>query len=280
MVSNFKSPIRFDKDTFVKNANFDSNIREILSKYAQMTLDDYKHLSKLDKKYLRIASNRLPVEKFNGALTEKANVDDIINISKSIKSNLDKKYGKNKYVFCSIGKSPALFANVLEAMGVESKICRYSASNDKHQFYFGSAKYEKTYDYYKDYLDKMNLSADKISNSDKIYVFTDFVVSGYNLKSFQKIVEDSAIGFKLDNVKFEDMNLLVLDSAESKDTNWWKYVKYMDSSTLKKYAIIPADKSIPFIQQQYAHVSNAPAEDTIKLFRFALFDKSLNSSIT
>jgi len=81
------------------------------------------------------------------------------------------------------------------------------------------------------------------------------------------------IGLNLDNVKFENMNLLVQDAKASKDM-YFKYCRYMACSTLKKYAVIPFDSSIPFIKNHYADAEiNQRVKDDIKLFRFALFDK-------
>jgi len=153
-----KLPLTLDKDLFAKSFNLDTRVSEILQNYRQMDLVDYNSLPKIDKNLLRVAAKKIPKEQFDGGLIENANVDDVIYFSKNIRQNLDVKYGKDRYVFCSIGQSPALFANVLEGLGLDSKICRYSERANRHRFYFAGSKYQKTYEEYKDYLAKMDLT--------------------------------------------------------------------------------------------------------------------------
>lgn len=265
-------PLESNTDIFIRPKEVDLKVKLLLCQYPQMDLNAYRRLSEPEKKLLRLKVKYLPSANFN----DKADVDDVIALSHIIIDNLDKTYGKDKYVFCSIGKSPALFANVLEAMGIESKICRYSARKDLCKFHFCNNRYQQTYDEYKAYLNHLGLDSKTIKNSDKTYVFVDYVMGGRNLKTFQEIIEDPTIGLKLDNVKFENMNKFFYNE-NGVDENSHKYLKYMEYSTFKPYAIVPLDKSIPFIKRQYSHVQNKPWSDEIKLFRFALFDKILGS---
>ena len=274
-------PVNPDKNISIHLRNIDLKVKEILSRHAQMDLNDYKQLSEPEKKILRFKAIQLPKQDFKGFFVKKANVDDVVLSSKIIISNLDEKYGKNKYVFCSIGRSPALFANVLEAMGVESKICRYSARAyyDEFCFWREDEKNQQIYNEYRDYLKHIGLSTEVIKNSPKTYVFTDYVQStGRNLRSFQGVIEDPTVGLKLDNVKFEKMNDLGYDGKDkSSNINYFNYLKYMEHGTFKSYSITPEDESIPFIQRPYLYVGHKVGVDEIKVFRFALFDKLLST---
>ncbi len=274
-------PVNPNQDIFIRPKEIDLKVKLILNQYPQMDLNDYRRLSETEKNLLQIKAKYLP----KGDIKDKADINDAIALTHTIIKKLDEEYGKGKYVFCSIGRSPALFANVLEAMGIESKICRYSAREDYSEFSSYSIitdKHEKLphiYGEYKDYLANMGLDSKTIENSDKTYVFVDYVLGGHNLKTFQEIIEDPTIGLKLDNVKFKNMNKFFYDESSLKkrgvDETCQRYLDYMGNSTFKSYAIVPADKSIPFIQRQYSHVRNKPWNDEIKIFRFALFDKIL-----
>ena len=258
------------RDIFTRTKGVDLELKNILSKYAQMDLNDYTRLSEAEKKLLTTKANS-----FDGILIHKAKIDDAIAFSKTIVKSLDQKYGKDKYVFCSIGKSPALFANVLEAMGIESKICRYS---NRYSHFF-NVDNQQIYSKYKEYLTHIGLNPEIIKHSDKTYVFVDYVIEGRSLRSFQKIVENPIIGLKLNNVKFENMNQLIPRKLGI-NLNYQKYNTYMKGQTFKPYAIESIDKSIPFIKGIDSHLQNEPCEDEVKIFRFALFDKILGEGTT
>lgn len=266
-------------DSYMNKSKFTSTARKILAKCSEMNVKEYKKLSNIEKALLRLETRKLPKEDYQDDffIHKKADVDDVITLSKWLLQNLDAKYGKDKYVFCSIGRSPALFANLFKSIGVETKICRYSRQQDYSQFVNHGKKNETTYKQYRDYLKKIGLSADKIKKSDKTYVFIDYVKEGDGLRTFQEIVEDPLIGLKLDNVKFENMNEFVdRPKGDNSPRIKWDYDEYMKNKVLKQYAILPLDKSNPFIKKQYGNKPNDPITDEIKIFRFALFDKVIN----
>lgn len=113
-------------------------------------------------------------------------VDDNIAVALPLKDFLDKKYGKDKYVFVSIGTSPAPLGRVFEFSGVETKYLpisdlRYSTG------YRDVVEAEYFYDYEK-FLEEQGISKKNIEDSKKTFVFYDFTASGKTLRIFRDLM--------------------------------------------------------------------------------------------
>lgn len=241
-------------------------IQSVLKRVKKMNLEEYRLLTEQDKKILRKEA-----QKINDNIY-KVNPENVINISKIIKYNLDNKFGEGEYVLCSIGRSPALFANVFDNMGLETKICKYSKNNEYYNLFKGEKPIKSGFEKYKKYLDTMGLNVTSIKNSNKKFVFIDYEISGETLRQFEKIIKHSLIGLDLQNVKFENMNEVVannpakvfknLNYGDYKDT---QYETYMEGRLLKEYSILSFNNSNI---SEYQELSDYK----IKLFRFALWD--------
>lgn len=248
------------------------SVKKILDTTKYMQLNDYNKLSEESKKILRKETGKISENSY-GICTE-----NVLNTALMIKQNLDKKYGEGKYVFCSIGRSPALYANVLESMGVETKTCIYSIHREEQDLIYSKQALEL----YKDYLDKIGISSEKVKNSDKTFVFTDYVSLGHTIREFEKLIKDDRIGLDLENVKIEDMNNLAI-SGKSKygyyDYYENNYLNYMNDNLLKKYAYIPYDPSIQYLDIYHKEPYASNASYNGKLFRFALIDELYSKGI-
>ena len=167
----------------------------IYSRSQKFSIDDYNSLSKLEKAILREVYT-----------ANKQAALDSLRVGIKVKQKLDKYEGKDKYAFCCIGTSPSGIARVLEFMGVETKYLPISQLNwldcvedwklHSHKF----ANYEK-------FMDEQGLSSEKVSKSDKKYLFYDFVQQGMSIIVFEKMMKEH-FGLDLPNVEFNNVNYL------------------------------------------------------------------------
>jgi len=147
-------------------------------------------------------------------------LDDMLNFTKTLKNNLDDKYGSGEYVVISIGRSPALTSEMLKAMGVETKICPMSGLAGTNLL-LDTIKPDKKARYF-EYFESIGLGLDTIKSSNKKYIFTDYCKNGGTLRSFQALLEEK--GYDLPGkVIFSSLQ----DLAPSVGNDFFR--KYFDS---------------------------------------------------
>ena len=202
----------------------------IFSRSKKFTIDDYNSLSKLEKAVLRQAS------KSSSAVAE-----DSLQVGLKVKEHLDKRYGNDGYVFCSIGTSPSGIARVLEFSGVETKYLPISRLNWLESTSAWKNHTDK-FSGYEKFLAEQGLSPEVVSNSDKEYLFYDYVQQGMSLIVFEKMMKEH-FGLDLPNVDFHNMNYLCYSSCAKKiDPPQYSldYVrKYMGDSKIAEYCGVP-----------------------------------------
>ena len=104
-----------------------------------------------------------------------------------LKNYYDEKYGENGYVFLSVGTSPAGAAKAMEYMGADVRYLpisdiRHVDIEDKSQI----DKYMKKE--YKDFLNSIGITKEKIEKDDKHYIIADYVCYGKTLKNMNFIM--------------------------------------------------------------------------------------------
>lgn len=133
-------------------------------------------------------------------------MNDVLSFTDKLKSNLDKKYGKDKYVFISVGQSPALIAEMLRLKGVETAICPMSGLADVPYFIHQLKK--EDLNIYLDFMKKIGLDPKRIKKSKKQYIFVDYSHSntGKSLFNFRRLIEPH--GYDLPNISFATLQHL------------------------------------------------------------------------
>ncbi len=185
-----------DKIDRTYSGNSDASSRELARILLQLkrpfTQNEYK---KLNPSVLESVRDRIPLD-----FLETAEV--ITDNAKIIKNIFDNKYGKDNYVFISVGRSLSATAKCLEFMGVESKSIPFSGVHS----IFESPDLKKItnqegFDEYAKFL------REQCSNyKDKKLVFCDYCCSGRTLKTFKNIIESSEVGLKSKNNSFININ--------------------------------------------------------------------------
>ncbi len=163
-------------------------------------------------------------------------VEDAVRATRILKQNLDAKFGIQKYVFVSIGRSPSFLSETLNSMGVETSICPISGLNEL----LGGIKKlleNENLEKYFEYLKKIGLNPDKIKDSKKTYVFTDYFDSGLSLENFKKLLIYNN-RYKMPNVIFTSLQELLLPDQKGEEMNFIEYFisRYLEKMVLKNFS--------------------------------------------
>ncbi len=167
-------------DTFVSQFAVENEIaQKIFNSTKKFSIKNYGNLSEKELEALRNVCKK--------DIDTSYVAEDNLNTALNLKTYLDEKYGKDKYVFVSIGRSPAGLARVLEFMGIETKYLPISGLRD---FTCVSAVMRRLngFDEYGDFLKDQGITNEEISDSDKSYLFYDFTHSGRTLEFFKNIL--------------------------------------------------------------------------------------------
>jgi len=206
---------------------------KIFTELNGVTPESYSKLSKIRSRILSAISK---------IFVRKGLVSDVLRATKILKDNLDRKYGAGKYVFVSIGQSPAVLAEMLGTMGVETAICPISSLSIESRNIPYEILKNPNLSKYLDYLKKIGVGTEKIKTDDKQYIFTDFCgASGRSLKAFKEVLTSPKCGYNLPNVNFVPLqDLLVPDSLAKTDKSFME--KFIERNilhvALKKYSPI------------------------------------------
>ncbi len=163
-----------NSDVFEKSGKKDL-IDEIQEK-RNFKISDYEHLTNKEKAQLR---------KIGGVMDIQDHISVVMSCGLAMKKYFDDVYGKDNYVFISIGTSPSTIGRVMEFCGVETKYLPISGMgvvSDDFKF-----KYSKEY---AEFLKEQKLTSEDIANSGKTYLFTDHIASGRTLRAFRRMMSE------------------------------------------------------------------------------------------
>ncbi len=223
-ITSFKA--KEEKVTLANNA---------LSKHNKLGIKVYKNLSLKEK--LAIHTTTL--------LSTKEQAKETVKIAKFLKNTLDKEYGKNKYVFVSIGTSPACIGRAMEFMGVETKylpISELRFSNSHKEEIKNNWQGQKAYS---KFLKSQGIDRETIAKNDKTYLFYDFTASGRTLSKYKEVLSDFFdIPVNHSRIKFisinEELTAKAKDNIFIDDEKVEYYIsKNMASQDSYEYAGVP-----------------------------------------
>ena len=223
-------PLSTDTIELSADAKIALQANRIFSRSQKFSIRDYNSLSKLEKTVLRDASAHY-----------KKHADDSLKVGLKVKEKLDKYYGEDNYVFCSIGTSPSGVARVLEFTGAQVRYFPISRLN----WLFSVddwKRYSDKFSNYQEFLNEQGLSREEVSKSGKNYLFYDFVQQGMSLMVFKKMMKEH-FGLDLPNVSFNNVNYLCQSAcAEKIDPPQYSidYIEtYMNGCAIEEVCGIP-----------------------------------------
>lgn len=270
-------------DVFIKSKISFTGINpvEILNDFEKFGIIEYKTLSKQKIEALRdsLSSDTRLIKARNAAII----------LGNTVKTNLDKIYNPNKYVLISIGRSPAVIGKAIEYQGVDVRYCPISEIGNidlGYEFkdvisYLESEKVSK----YNEYLKSVNLSNDKIKQSNKTFIFTDHSPSGQTLKNFRILLERPEIGIKAENVHYKNLtselilnekeldNLTLPINFENLIFTKEELIDYYIRNQIFKVFRYPHIRRLPYNElEKIQSIIDSPQHNESKQMQFALID--------
>lgn len=219
----------FHTDTFEKQKSakvhsrvpFDTDFDKKLYKMTPKVLREYRYNKISDK-------------------CKQAAFDSVI-MGNIIRKEYDNKYGKDGYVFVSIGTSPAGVARTLELMGKEVKYVPISGVREIG-FPIDELTEYQDYNKYSDFLDSIGLDRKSVIKNPKKHIFCDFTSPQASTLGAVRYFATERRGLPLNKVDFRSLNLDLFRYAVRHPKVRDKVIKYTDdlcNSRLSKYSGIP-----------------------------------------
>lgn len=163
---------------------------------------------KLDVKYYKsLSAGEKRAVFFTTESHIKEAAKDSVKMAKLLKKNLDKKYGKDNYVFVCIGTSPACIGRVFEFSGVETKYLPISDLPEDMATNSYIAKNKEGVEAYKEFLTSQGITKEKLDNPKKHIIFYDYTNKGTSLRKYKTMLKDVFdIPTNSDKVEFRSIN--------------------------------------------------------------------------
>lgn len=196
-----------------------------------------------------------------------------------VKQELDKKYGENNYIVIAIGRSISSIAELMQELGVDTKIIPLSGLRK------GSIEYipEKLLHTYKAYLVQIGLSkTDLEQNKNKMYVIMDYTHYGNSLEKAEKLLKHNCLLGNAQNLTAISINKVLGDEYKKRN-----FDTLFDCSRFKDYAYV-GKLNINHLDNVFNKCSPDRINDykgnitqgLRKLFWFNVFNSSQNNDYT
>lgn len=223
----------------------------ILQKFRVFNIEEFNKLTEEEKLQLR-AFYPFP----------KSDFKNIMRLHKTMEKSLNKKF-PNGYIFVSIGRSPSIFAKILEFEGKESKICPISYLRESQNK--ASRLSSEKVSAYGDFMKEIGISKETVANTDKPFVFVDYTDTGTSLNNFKDILARDEIGIKEGkNAVFLSLNKDLLKFYQKSLIS-----KYYDGdSKIKYYSPAPMATLYQFVKSSLLQ----PQSRDAKLMQFHIID--------
>lgn len=190
-------------------------------------------------------------------------------IAVKFKKILDRTYGKDNYVFVSVGTKPSLIGKAFEFLGVETKYLPVSKRKK-----WGKVLKEQDYRLYGDFLKSQGLDANNVKNSSKTYLFYDYTNGDGRFENFEEMMR-TRYGLTQENVKFRSLNRDLREIKNGTDLVEGYIKKYLVTLGITdKYSSIGYLPDYNFTKPDFASEKLTRHDDMdAKLFNFLVLDK-------
>lgn len=220
-------------DCFVKsNSDKKLTLEDFLNKKDKLKISEYKSLNRNDVIFLKddLCKEYNDYDKYVYA------AGSTIELALDLKSELDDKYGQDRYIFVSIGQSPSLIAKAFECMGVETKYLPISDLGSKDGS-LDTLFNQKTINNYGKLLEKQGLTKKNLNNTDKKVIFYDYTSSGASLAIFEYFMQ-KAYNLPRPKTEFRSLNNDLKSCAGNPDHTESFVEDFLASHGVAKYTSI------------------------------------------
>lgn len=256
-------------------------LKKALSNFKNLSISEYKLLSDKEKNAIRAILRTQNYEIYKQE-TEQHNF-----AAEAIRQNLDSEYGEGNYTVITIGRSLATISKSLAARIGEDRVKNLPMSEisyfsrftsvDEYQNYIDRLKRKYNKNDLLDFLSKMQLSREKINNTNHKYIIMDYSISGDSIKSaYALLTQDEILGNKNYNISYSSINeLLPPDPISSKVLSCLCCQDYKEYSPIGK--CVNLKKSDLDRAMNYLKFYNHQRIKDTQLFIFSLYDSFYNS---
>lgn len=239
---------------------------QILEKFNQFTAKNFKELSPADYNALKVCTET----KFQ---TEFKAMGDMAELTEKW---LDETYGKDNWVFVSIGRSLEGLADSLSYKGHDTKILPISGIHHLNLTADEIAHQEEFKEYEK-FLKKIGISKEAIEKDGKHYIFSDYCCTGATIQTVKKLLKYN-LGIDSENVDFKDFVILYTEMYNEvgdrrKYTNPTKIENMLRLCDFKRFCRTERVECSDLSNVAKSQTAKQPL--TSKLFHFKLMDKYL-----
>ena len=237
----------------------------ILKRYPKMTQEVYNKMPKYEKSILGITKD----------IDSDLMISMALDPTKILIKHFDEKYGKNNYVFVSIGRSLGLIADCMKALGRNSRTMPISGLHGK-KITTKEIVAQPNFKNYTRYLREIGLDKNTISNDGRMYIFTDYCATGNTLEVVQKLLT-KRLGVNSDNVTFENFETIYEQACKKNRTMVTPYLINLNLGT-EYYKIYSPMEELDCLNLGAVYqVVNRPQNESSKYFYFRLYDAIANS---
>ena len=162
-------------------------------------------------------------------------VDENLHYTDMLKKSLDEYYGKDKYTFVSVGRSPSTIARCISKRGVPTIYCPISnLGNEQYKDARGTFFFHR----YLNYLKSLGLKPDEVAKSSRKFLVYDYTQSGESLRNFEKILVDD-LKLPRDKVVARSINQDIADIEQNKDDVLDFIMDMFTCSDAERYGGVP-----------------------------------------
>lgn len=255
-----------EPDNFQAKNLVEKTPKQILEKYNQFTAKNFKELSPDDYKILKARTETLFQNEFE-AMCDMAELTE---------KWLDKMYGKDNWVFVSIGRSLEGLADALAYKGHDTKILPISGIHSLN-LTADEIAHQEDFKIYEKFLKKNGISKSAIEKDRRHYVFADYCYSGATIQTVKKLLKYN-LGIDSKNVDFKDFVALYKDayseaSAKRKCTKPSKIENMLTLCDFKSFCRTARVECSDLASVTQSQTVEQPLNS--KLFHFKLMDEYL-----
>ena len=239
-------------DTFIKKDDLAQKIKHFFTQYSAVKAFKKRKEKFQISDFLALKAEEIIAIKQKAKKKHIKAADINLRLGLEIKQKLDNTYGKDGYVFISIGTSPSLIAKVLEFQGVEVKYLPIS---------------------YFDFVSQQGINKDAVSKSGKKFVFYDYTYTGETLKKIEQLMTEK-MGLDKTKTAFRSINEDLINSNTDNQIVSDYIADYLEAAYAADYSSV---RHLPYSQIEKVEITpeNFSANDKKdpKFFNFLVMEK-------
>ena len=185
-----------------------------------------------------------------------------------LKKRLDRIYGKDDYVFVSIGVKPSLIAKTFEFQGAETRYLPTSHLRRWEQSLKGD-----DLEAYKNFMASQGLSKEAMENSHKKYLFYGYTKGDNRIAEVKKFMIEE-VGLPEDKMEFRSLNMDLRDVNVNDDVIEGYIDLYLTGVLSDKYSSLAYIPSNNFTQNTFKPEALTRYTDTeVRKFNYLIMDR-------